>query len=143
MAKRSVAAKDSHDTGHQTSKAKPSVVLVVEDDKDVRKMLETAINSFGFTVKIARSGQEALHIHENDPIDIVLMDVQMPGMDGPATLKALLEQDPTTICCFMSGYTGKYSAAELLERGAADVIAKPFHLTELKLVLQNALDKRT
>jgi CheY-like chemotaxis protein len=143
MTKRSNAVKDPHDTTPQPSKSSPPVILVVEDDKDVRKMLETAIRSFGFIVTLARNGQEALDIHSAGGIDIVLMDVQMPGMDGLTTLKALRVQDPTTLCCFMSGHTGKYTAAELLASGAADIIAKPFHLSELKLVLQNALDKRT
>jgi DNA-binding NtrC family response regulator len=144
MPKRSKAATstDPHDPSTQPSKPSSPVVLVVEDDVDVRKMLEAAIRSFGFTAKLARNGAEAVTLHNSDAVDIVLMDVQMPGMDGPATLQALLQQDPDTLCCFMSGHTGKYTVAELLDCGAADIIAKPFHLAELKHVLENALAKR-
>jgi len=54
------------------------------------------------------------------------MDVQMPGMDGPATFATLQQINPELKCCFMSGSTGKYTSQELLDRGAVHVMMKPF-----------------
>jgi DNA-binding NarL/FixJ family response regulator len=60
------------------------------------------------------------------PIDVVLMDVQMPGLYGPQTFTLLREIDPHVRCVFMSGNTGRYSAEELIALGASRVLSKPF-----------------
>jgi CheY-like chemotaxis protein len=62
---------------------------------------------------------------------VVLLDVHMPVLDGPATLDALRRLNPEALVYFMSGDTGAYDPHELLRRGAASLIAKPFTLNEL------------
>jgi CheY-like chemotaxis protein len=104
------------------------VVLVVEDDKAVGMMLDLALRDYGFVVRLAASGSEAVELYRehHQSIALVLMDVQMLGMDGPATLAAIQTVNPEVPCCFMSGHTGKYSTKELLDMGAAHVLSKPF-----------------
>jgi CheY-like chemotaxis protein len=82
----------------------------------------------GFTVKSAASGQEGIRLYREcqQRRPVVLLDVQMPGMDGPATLAALQKFDPEVKCCFMSGGTGEYTPEELLELGADHLFHKPF-----------------
>jgi CheY-like chemotaxis protein len=124
--------------------AKP-VVLVVEDDQAVGKMLDVALRLHGFVVRLAASGGEAVeHYREHHPnIALVLLDVQMLGMDGPATLAAIQKINPEVQCCFMSGHTGKYSARELLDMGAAHVLPKPFVSVSLLIrLLWDMVDAR-
>lgn len=110
-----------------TVQQKP-VVLVVEDQKEVGMMLDLALRHYGFVVRLATAGREAVEIYRehHQSIALVLLDVQMPGMDGPATLTALKAINPELKCCFMSGHTGKYSRHELLDLGASHVLPKPF-----------------
>lgn len=108
-------------------KSKP-VVLVVEDEAAICMMLDLALRHYGFDVRVAATGQEAIEVYEehHDEIALVLLDVQMPGMDGPATLAALKTINSDLNGCFMSGSTGKYSTEELLDFGAAHILVKPF-----------------
>src|SRR5581483_9411212 len=86
-------------------------VLVVEDERAVLQMLDVALRHYGFRVTLAASGEEAVELYRQNhgKIDVVLLDVQMPGMDGPATLAALQKINAGVRCCFMSGHTGRYS----------------------------------
>ncbi len=104
------------------------VVLVVDDERAVGQMLEVSLRDYGFAVRRATNGRPAVDIfrEHHSSIALVLLDVQMAGMDGPATLAALQRIKPDLKCCFMSGSTGGYSAQALLDMGAARVFTKPF-----------------
>jgi CheY-like chemotaxis protein len=114
-------------------------VLVADDEADVRDVLNDKLQQEGFSVWLAADGQEALELyrHHCETIDVVLLDVRMPGLDGPQTLAALRKITPQIRCCFMSGYLGNYSEAKLRDLGAATVFAKPFRLAEVAQVLEN------
>jgi CheY-like chemotaxis protein len=114
-------------------------VLVVEDHTDVRQLLGVALPRFGLPVWLAGGGWEAIRLYrEHSPeIGVVLLDVRMPEMDGPATLAALRELDPTVRVVFMTGIDGPYTTEELLALGAARVLEKPiFGLAALVQTLQ-------
>src|SRR5262249_40737777 len=108
-------------------------ILVVDDDAAVRRLLDLGLKYHGFQVALASNGPEAIKLYENhrESIDLVLLDVKMPGLDGPGTLRALAEVNPQVRSAFMSGYAGHYSEDELLSRGARCVFRKPFDLAEL------------
>ena len=119
------------------SNGKPGV-LVVDDSAHVRDLLKAGLDRDGFQVWLAADGREALaryreHRHE---IAVVLLDVRMPGLDGPATLDGLRAVAPDVPACFMSGDTGNYGTDELIRRGASCVVAKPFRLDLLAAVLR-------
>src|SRR5260370_467742 len=80
-------------------------ILVVDDQASVGSVLDVALRQEGFTVWLAVNGQEALDLYRRcrRTIDAVLLDVRMPGWDGPRTLAALRELNPKIRCCFMSG----------------------------------------
>jgi CheY-like chemotaxis protein len=113
-------------------------VLVVDDEHLVRIMLQLSLERNGFEVWLASSGREAIHLYQvhRNHIDVVLLDVRMPNMDGPATLDALRDLNPDVRVCFMSGDTGAYESESLRKRGAAHVIAKPFRLEDLANALR-------
>ena len=103
-------------------------VLCVEDEADIRVITKLALEAGEFEVETCASGTEAIEKVGSFRPDLILLDVMMPGMDGPATLKALREALPEmqVPVIFM---TAKASASEVIRYkslGAVDVIVKPF-----------------
>jgi len=88
-------------------------ILVVDDNSSIRAMLDMALTHHGFDVLLASSGEEAISLYRQhrSAISLVLLDVQMPVLDGPSTLAALQACDPRVRCCFMSGNTGPTTLA--------------------------------
>lgn len=116
-------------------------ILYVEDQPDIRLVAKMALEVVGgFTVIACVSGQEALNCAPDAMADLLLLDVMMPGMDGPSTLQALRELPATahTPVVFM---TAKVQAAEVAlykAMGALEVISKPFDPMKLSEQLRQA-----
>src|SRR6516165_1997758 len=108
-------------------------VLVVDDQPFVRCLLQLGLERNGFDVWLAADGREAIRLYRKhrDDIAVVLLDVHMPGLDGPQTLDALRELNPEVRACLMSGDAGIDDPEGLRQRGAARVIVKPFMLEDL------------
>lgn len=124
-------------------------ILFVEDDPDIQTVAKMALEAIGgFTVLACGSGSEALSRLDEFAPDLVLLDVMMPGMDGPATLGAL-RQSPTgrdLPVVFMTARVQAQEVAAYREMGAEDVIAKPFDpmmLSEQVLAIWRTLRART
>ena len=104
-------------------------ILVVDDEADIRTVAGLALGRVGgMEVSVAASGSEALDLATASPPDAIVLDVMMPGMDGPATFEAL-RQEPATAAIPVVFLTAKTQAAErerLLALGADGVLAKPF-----------------
>lgn len=104
-------------------------VLCVEDDPDIRTVAQVALETVGgFTVKICSNGEEALREAEAFAPDLILLDVMMPGMDGPATFAGLrrnpsLDEIPVV---FMTAKVRPSEIGHYKSLGAVDVIPKPF-----------------
>jgi CheY-like chemotaxis protein len=113
-------------------------ILVADDEAAIRQVLDAALRQQGFAVWLAADGEEAVKLyraHQRE-ISLVLLDVRMPGLDGPRTLEALHHLDPQLPCCFISGDSGSYSRDELLKLGALEVFKKPFRMAEIVEVVQ-------
>jgi CheY-like chemotaxis protein len=106
---------------------------VLDDQEFVRSLLSTGLQGAGFAVWLAASGREAMKLYREHraDIDLVLLDVQMPDLDGPETLAALLAINPQVKCCFLTGDMGSYSERQLVRLGARRVFFKPVRLTRL------------
>jgi CheY-like chemotaxis protein len=102
-------------------------LLVVDDESALRTLLYVLLTSKGFDVTTAGSGEEALEIYRQNPhkVGLVLLDVKMPGLDGPQTLTALRAIDPAVCCCFLSGNLGEYTVQDLKDMGGQHVFLKP------------------
>lgn len=115
-------------------------ILYVEDEDDIRAVAELAlVNVAGFELRTCASGAEALEAAESFAPDMLLLDVMMPDMDGPATLRAL-RQIPSlaeTPAVFMTAKVQPDEVNRYLELGAVDVIAKPFDPMSLGDQLRN------
>jgi CheY-like chemotaxis protein len=116
-----------------TASVRARGVLVIDDDEPVRRLLAAGLKHHGFIVWLAANEREAVEIYKSHhtSIDLALLDVRMPGRDGPETLAALREFDPEVRSCFMTGEAGLYTQEDLLDLGALAVFRKPFRLNEL------------
>ena len=123
-----------HESGKGTAKAAFSgeTVLVVEDARPLRDLICEALSTSGCTVLSARDGQEALRIvsQRKSAIDLLLTDVVMPGMNGPALAKQVRALCPQTKILYMTGYSGEFIRADMLIAGVS-LIQKPFTPADL------------
>jgi DNA-binding NtrC family response regulator len=96
-------------------------------------LLQTVLTRKGFQVWTAGEGRAAVELfrEQQTQVCLVLLDVCMPGMDGPRTLAELRRVEPTLPACFMSGDTGKYGVDELMGQGVLRFFDKPFSIHEL------------
>jgi two-component system, OmpR family, response regulator len=120
-------------------------ILYVEDDPDIQEIASLALeNVAGFSVHICSSGEAAVREAAAFAPDLVLLDVMMPGMDGPSTLAALRTQPPLadTPVVFMTAKVQPSEVSQFRSLGALDVIAKPFDPMNLGTQLRAIWDTR-
>jgi two-component system, OmpR family, response regulator len=104
-------------------------ILLVDDEADIRLIAEISLSHLGgWQVVQAASGGEALDLARRERPDLILLDVMMPGMDGPTTLEKLREQEggDATPVIFMTAKVQKTEIDRLLALGVRGLIAKPF-----------------
>jgi len=120
-----------------------SCVLVVDDEELVRDVACRALGSLGYRTLACADGAEALELYRRDwrKIDLVLLDMVMPRMNGPATFAAMRGINPEARVVVSSGYSLDGEAGELLERGAAGFIQKPYRIADLGRAVAGALEK--
>jgi CheY-like chemotaxis protein len=108
-------------------------ILIVDDDATIRAMLGIFCRQQGFPFWLAENGAAAIDEYRRhaDEIALVLLDIRMPGRDGPDTYAELKQIDPQVACCFMSSDWDPYSEEELLEMGAVGLMVKPFLINNL------------
>src|SRR5438132_855428 len=117
-------------------------ILVVEDDPDIRKILEILLTEKCFRVKVRDVARTALTTLEQQAVDVILSDVRMPGMSGLELLRHLKDRDPDIQLVLMSAYSSVKDAVEAIQLGAADYVEKPIDFRRLERVLQTVLEKR-
>ena len=116
-------------------------ILIADDDDALRESLEMVLSAEGYEVVTARDGQAALALVEAQPVDLVLCDVRMPGMDGLELLPQLVRRLPGVPVLLMSAYGSADLAVEAMRRGAYDYLAKPFQPSEVLLTLRKARER--
>ena len=105
--------------------SKKTKVLVVDDEEIICRSYARALASDHCNVEVALSGKEALQAMEQHPVDVVLLDLRMPGMDGMAVLKAIKAQWPEIEVVVITGNPSIESAKEAVTLGAYDYLTKP------------------
>jgi DNA-binding response OmpR family regulator len=113
-------------------------VLVVDDELDVREMLEDALAYFGYEVQAAITAEEALDVFPTFRPDIVLLDLALPGISGEQLLDQLRTTHPGLPVIMITGNTDAAVAQRLLAKGAFDYLTKPFDLAYLAQVVRVA-----
>ena len=105
----------------------PEVVLIVDDDPAVLSLLSKVVRSNGLEAESARGGEEALAMLEKRPYDLILLDVNMPGMDGFTVVETLRKRGDKTPIVIVSGRREDFDTLYGLDIGADDYITKPFN----------------
>ena len=116
-------------------------ILVVEDEPAVRKLLIVTLRQAGYRILESANGQDALHLADRHPgpIDLLITDVIMPGVDGVELSRQLRQRRPAIGVLYVSGYTGKNLAQRGVD-GAANLLAKPFSRDDLLAAARQVLD---
>jgi DNA-binding NtrC family response regulator len=116
-------------------------ILVVDDEKPQRDILQLILDEEGHDVTTATSGQHAVQLAEKHHFDLVLTDLKMPGMDGLQLLSALINHDPSTCVIMMTAHGSIDSAKEAIRLGAYDYLEKPLEKEALLDVIGGALKR--
>jgi PAS domain S-box-containing protein len=116
-------------------------ILVVDDERPVLDLIRESLGNHGYTVLAAEDGEQALEIFRGDTrVDLVILDIGMPGMGGRACLRELLKSDPRAKVIIASGYSSDEDAKEALAAGATGFVAKPYRVAELFGKIRDLLD---
>jgi DNA-binding NtrC family response regulator len=115
-------------------------ILVVDDEKDIRRALEFVLSREGYMVETASNGIEAVEKIKSEDFALVITDLRMEGMDGFGVLKKTQETDSSIPVMIMTAYGSIESAVDAMKKGAVDYIVKPFMHEELKLTIQRVLE---
>jgi DNA-binding NtrC family response regulator len=119
--------------------AMPAQVLIVDDERNIQVMLSLALRAEGYAVEAAGGGREALDTIAALPVDVVVMDVKMPDLDGLAVLRQARESRPDLPVVIMSGHGTFDTVREAFKLGAQDYLEKPIDKDKLVLAVKNAL----
>jgi diguanylate cyclase (GGDEF)-like protein len=120
-----------------------AVILIVDDDELVRMTISVLVGSLGYHCLVAGDGIEALAVLQSTPVDLVLSDIVMPGMDGLELLVQIRENYKDTDVIISTGFHEKASYAEVIKAGAIDFIKKPIDQAELEAKLARAIRERS
>ena len=118
-------------------------VLLVDDEEGFIQTLAKRLTRRRMAVEIALSGQEALERLESDPVDVVVVDVKMPGMNGIEVTRAVKRSHPLVEVILLTGHANLEASAEGMELGAFDYLLKPVSVDELVYKIEDAHRKKT
>ena len=116
-------------------------LLIVEDEKSQREMLEGYLLRQGFSISSVDGGEKALDTVRRAHFDLVLLDYKMPGMDGLQTLREMKKINPELAVVMMTAYGTIETAVQAMKQGAADYLTKPIDLDELLLLIEKVSEK--
>jgi DNA-binding NtrC family response regulator len=117
-------------------------ILIVDDEEIVIRSCLRILDGAEFQVEAVQDGREALRKIEENPYDVVILDIMMPNIDGLEVLRRVKETHPNVDVIMVTGLSQIDTAVQAMKLGAFDYISKPFEPDELKLVVQRALERR-
>ncbi len=122
---------------------KTGTILVVDDEPNIRRVLEAVLAKDGYTVLTAENGRKGLDVlSSHRAIDVLISDLIMPDINGVELLAAAKQINPNLPVLMITAHGTIKSAVDAMKLGALDYIPKPFDLDEIKLVVKNALDRK-
>jgi DNA-binding NtrC family response regulator len=122
-------------------KALSGTILIADDDSDIREILKDTLNSLGARIVAAANGLECLDRADADTPDLILLDIEMPVMNGLDVLKALKERGSHAAVIMITAYGTIERAVQAMKEGAYDFITKPFDLDHIALTVERALER--
>jgi DNA-binding NtrC family response regulator len=121
---------------------KPSI-LIVDDDGVMQETLSDVLKKRGYEIFSVGSGNDALSMVKKSVIDLILLDMKLPDIDGLEVLKKIKEFDTEILVIMMTAFSDVQTAVSAMKSGAYDYINKPFELDELKLLIQKGLETKS
>ena len=117
-------------------------ILIVEDEAKMRRLLELNLGDDGFATVSAGDAETGLKLLREHPIDLILTDLKLPGMNGLEFLQTVKRQNAVLPVVVMTAFGSVETAVEAMKAGASDYVLKPFSLTEMRMVIHKELDVR-
>jgi DNA-binding NtrC family response regulator len=117
-------------------------VLFVDDEVDFLETLLKRMKKRDVNVNGVESGEKALELLDREPVDVIVLDVRMPGMDGIQTLREIKKRYPLVEVIMLTGHASLEVAIEGMELGAFDYLMKPVDIDELLYKIQDAYKKK-
>lgn len=119
------------------------LVLIIDDDESLRRVMELSLLGAGYNVVTAENGRKGIELFEKLGPDLVITDVQMPEVSGYQVLERIKQLSPTTLVLVVTAFGSIDKAVKAMKMGAYDYITKPFSRDVLRLVLKKALEYQT
>jgi two-component system, NtrC family, response regulator PilR len=117
-------------------------ILIIDDEEVLQDVLTALIQREGHTTVTARSGEEGLAALQREEVDLVVLDLMLPGMSGQEVLRQIRQRDPEQVVVVITAYSSIESAIEAMKNGAFHYIPKPFKNEEVLLTLKKGLEQR-
>jgi DNA-binding NtrC family response regulator len=117
-------------------------ILIIDDEEVLQDILTVLIRKEGHTPLTAGTGEEGLAVLEREEIDLVLLDLMLPGMHGMEVLREIRRRDPDLVVVVITAFSSIESAIEAMREGAFHYIPKPFKNEEVMLTVRKGLDQR-
>jgi len=117
-------------------------ILVVDDEKEICNLFQNFLTQEGYQVFIATNGAEAISLGKRNRLDLALVDIKMPGMDGIEVFQKLKKVKKDMEAIILTGYGTLRTAKEAMRLGAYDYLTKPFDLGLLKTIIREALERK-
>ena len=117
-------------------------ILIVEDEAKMRRLLELNLGDDGFATVSAGDAETGLKLLREHPVDLILTDLKLPGMNGLEFLQTVKRQNAILPIVVMTAFGSVETAVEAMKAGASDYVLKPFSLTEMRMVIHKELDVR-
>lgn len=117
-------------------------ILIVDDESSIGTLLCTSLSQQGYSCSVCTRGDEALAAMDREPSDLVILDMQMPGMSGIEVLRKARGKYPRTAFLMATGVNDVQVAVEAMKQGASEYLVKPFQLDAVYRAVERALEKR-
>ena len=124
----------------ETREMMPERVLLIDDDDSFREVMTFRLKEDGYDVTAAANGEEGLQFFIKDPFPVVITDLKMPGLDGMALMKAVLQHEPETLVIVITAFGDIESAVAAMKAGAYEFLPKPCDRDHFKLVVRRAVE---
>ena len=117
----------------------PPKIMVVDDDKGMRVTLEAIIEDEGYDVVVAENGYQAIELAKETTFALIIMDINMPGINGVETHREIQKLNPSAVVVMMTGFSVEELLKEALKEGAYAVMYKPLAIEQIIEIIQTVL----
>jgi DNA-binding NtrC family response regulator len=115
-------------------------VLVIDDEQFITKSLKQYLEKEGFEVSTAATGEDGLELFRSDGADIVILDLNMPGMNGIETLMTMKKLNPESVVIIITAHGDIETAVNAIKAGSYDFVEKPFELSRISILAKKAME---